>query len=187
MAGESFFVPAWTVDAKALLDARAEVHASCSRCKRWDLVDLERVITKHGPRFSFWNRRPPCPKCKPDRLSFLAGRPGAGVWLTRMFDLPQAHVDRIHDRWRASWPRERRDCLPVRPLMWAVNGMLDVGCDCDVHPGFRLNADEVRAWCSTRGRELTTTELVEIFRQSCPERACRLDAVLVEGNADGRL
>lgn len=176
-------IPAWTVDARRLKDENAEVRASCSKCKVWTLVDLDKVIAARGDRFSFWNRRPPCPKGCGGDLVFLAMRPGAAVWATRMFDLPPAYVAEIHARWIATWPAEKRDKLPLLPLIHAVRGCVHVGCDrCESLEGYQLSVDDVRAWANhLRQPRLSTEDLAAVLRGMCAGPACGIVIDLIEG------
>lgn len=84
------------------------VWVSCTYCKRWDPVDLSKLILKRNPLFSLWNRRPPCPTCG-RRLSFHAHHaPGAPV-IPLITDDPH-QTDDLH----RAWERERRRLIGLR-------------------------------------------------------------------------
>lgn len=79
-----------------------DVFARCSRCDTRERVDLDTVIEKMGPLYSFWNKHPPCPaeSCD-DRLYFLTLRLGDNVWPLHMKDGEPGQVAFLDAAWRA--------------------------------------------------------------------------------------
>ncbi|MBJ7484355.1 hypothetical protein [Brevundimonas sp.] len=65
-------------------------------------MDLNAVIEKMGPLYSFWNKHPPCPVegCD-DRLFFLAIRDGDNVWPLHMRDGEPGQVAFLDAAWRS--------------------------------------------------------------------------------------
>lgn len=84
------------------------VWVSCTCCKRWDPVDLPKLVIAKNPLFSLWNRRPPCPGCgRP--LSFHGHHaPGARVIPFITDDPHQTHD--LH----SAWERERRRLMGLK-------------------------------------------------------------------------
>jgi hypothetical protein len=88
---------AWTETVESLIAEGAQVTACCDgKCKS-RYVDLQAIRERFGGKFSFWDRRPPCPTCD-RRVFFYAQR--ANVWLTHMRDGMPGEVERLHRAWR---------------------------------------------------------------------------------------
>lgn len=152
-------IPSWT---ETIGDLRAaegvQVHQRCDRCQVGSVVDLDALIAEFGPLYSLWNRRPPCPA------------PGCGgrIWYRAqprnyfhkiLDDAPDHLVDEIHQRWKATLPREARDALPVIPMLSAAGLCVAVSCArCALSA--HIGPLEVRAW----GERVTTLDLAARLR-----------------------
>ncbi|MBP6876535.1 MAG: hypothetical protein KBC34_00815 [Phenylobacterium sp.] len=168
-AARDFMIPLWSEDLGHMLEARVAVEEICSRCQRKRFLDLAAMAAKLGPRYSLWNRRPPCPTpgCG-DRLWFRAQPPNA--WHKIMCDVPPAMVEGLHARWRATLPKAQRDSLPLSPMLEATDSLVEVGCELCGHR-FYLNRMMVDAW----GPGLSTDDLAARFRLQCGRTPCVLE------------
>jgi hypothetical protein len=177
--GRSFnhqFMPTWSEDAGSLKAEGATVFALCHgrRCDS-RTVDLDRVIAKHGPRFSFWDRRSTCPKPGCDGwVTFMAVRPG-GSWQIQMNDAPPGAAEILHQRWKASLPADVRDKLPLAPMLQASGKYLVLACgDCGLGPIY-AGAVQAAVW-----RGMSTDQVLETMRAQCRAGGCGLAADLVD-------
>lgn len=170
---QSFTILSWTEDLEALIAHEARVYAVCGGDHGSDGVDLQALLREFGPRFSLWNRHPPCrrPGCR-SRVKFWAVRPG-GSWKVNLYDVPPKYVADLHERWHATLPRAQRDKLPIVPMMRALNVLAEVTCQPCGHC-FQLDETGVQAW----GPKLSGAGLREIFRGQCANPACVLDVDL---------
>lgn len=167
------FIAAWTEDIEALVTEGAKVVATCGCGYRKD-VDLPRLIEERGPRFSLWNRTPPCPEGCGRRISFYALRPG-GSWKLNLWGAPPGRVEPLHDRWHATLPKAERDKHPASRLMRNTGGKLSVTCPLCSWEVTIEDALEADAW----GAGVSIERLRKIFRSMCGRPACRRDVDLL--------
>ncbi|MDZ4370106.1 MAG: hypothetical protein U1C74_01620 [Phenylobacterium sp.] len=168
------FIATWTEDVEALALDGAIVRAVCA-CGFEKVVDLQLLIRERGPRFSLWNRHPPCPAdgCT-RRLKFYAVRPG-GSWKLNLWGAAASVVLPLHDRWHATLPKAKRDKLPAARLMRNADAYLSVACPICA---WRVTIDtpqDAAAW----GAEATIAELERILRGMCGRTGCRRQVDLV--------
>lgn len=175
-------IPDWTVDVRAMKEADAVVRTNCPKCSWAETVDLDTLISTFGDRFSLWSRRPPCPKCKVGKLMFYASLRGSAVWPTQLSHAPASFTQDLHDRWRAAWPRQRRDAAPICPILHAVGGHLVLTCPKCPQLQLELPAAAAVAWGAVvQSTAVTTNDLYGVFRQQCGDPACACDLDLIEG------
>lgn len=168
------FIAAWTQDVELLIKESATVHALCG-CGYRREVDLQRLLRERGPRFSLWNRTPPCPApgCR-QRVHFYAVRPG-GSWKLNLWGVPPRMVEPIHDRWHATLPKQERDKFPAARLMTATGGKLEVSCPvCSWAYTFESKLD-VESW----GFGVTIDRLRKLLRSQCGRATCVREVDLV--------
>lgn len=128
MSARAFMIPAWTEDVGALRATEGVVvYEKCSRCSAEGIVDLDHLIASRGPRYSLWNRHPPChkPQCSGQR--WFRAQP-ANYFHKIMENAPEEWVAKLHDRWCATLEEEIRDDLPAVRLMDAADMVLLWGC-----------------------------------------------------------
>jgi len=170
-SARSFMVPKWT---ETVADLRAtegvRVYRLCSRCGSEELVDLDKLIDTFGPLYSLWNRRAPCETSGCEGRTWYRAQP-PNYFHRIMKDAAPEHVDRLHQRWKASLPPDVRDTLPVIPMLQATDMCIMVGCGrCELRA--YLGATDIRAW----GASISLLQLIE--RVAC-SHGCEVAADLV--------
>lgn len=166
-------MPEWTLDAGSLkAHGTAVVWADCNgvtaNCDS-RVIDLERVIARHGERFSFWNRHPRCPTPGCGGALQFRAVPGGGAWQVQMHGVPQLEADTLHERWKASLPSDVRDALPVVPMLQATGNFIVMRCAiCELSPVY-IGAAQAVGW-----RRMSIDEVTEHVARQCRAGGCGL-------------
>lgn len=160
-------IPEWTEDVGRLAAAEAQVEFRCSHCQSGHPVALGPLNAEFGPRYSLWNRRPPCPTC--GEAGWYRAQPKGGAWQKILHDAPPDLVEPLHQRWRASLPDDVRSGLPVLPMMAATNQCVVAACGpCDWR--FYLSASMVGSW----GLRITLDGLTARLALQCGRDGCAI-------------
>ena len=155
-------IPRWTEDVGSLRATEgAIVYEKCEVCERQGVVDLDALIEKFGPRYTLWNRRPPCLTEGCEGRRWYRAQP-RNYFHRIMMDAPPAFVAELHERWKATLPQDVRDTLPVIPMLKATDQVVVAACGrCDQH--YYLSALTTGAW----GEQITLDGLAKRLAGMC--------------------
>ena len=175
MGARSFMVPGWTEDVGSLRATDGvKVYEKCDRCRREVIVDLDALIEKFGPRYSLWNRTPPCPTDGCEGKLWYRAQP-RNYFHKILNEAPPHFVAGLHERWKASLPDDVRDEFPVIPMLEATDQVVMAGCGpCDIR--FYMGVLTAGAWGDQISLSGLTKRLAtcrpgcELVCDMCPRR-----------------
>ena len=155
-------IPRWTEDIGNLRATDgAVVYEKCEVCERQGVVDLDALIDEFGPRYTLWNRRPPCLTEGCEGRRWYRAQP-RNYFHRIMMDAPPAFVADLHERWKASLHPDIRDNFPVIPMLQATDQVIIAGCG-PCEQIFYLGPISAGAW----GEQITLSELTTRLRAMC--------------------
>lgn len=162
MGARSFMIPRWTEDVGSLREADGvRVYEKCDGCQTETIVDLDGLIERFGPRYTLWNRTPPCPAKGCDGHLWYRAQP-RNYFHKILNEAPAEFVAELHERWKASLPDDVRDQFPVIPMLKATNQVIVAGCG-PCEQIFYLGPISARAW----GDQITLADLTKRLSRMC--------------------
>lgn len=103
----------WTHNVGQMIAGNARVRGQCSKCPDAIPVDLEKVLAKHGPFYSLWNRHPRCPRRCGGFLTYNAQVRDSGMWPVLLRSDDRTATDRFHQVWKAERDAARAEELEL--------------------------------------------------------------------------